>query len=186
MNTFFENLEKDARTVVDKAKDAIHDIGENETDYIDAAHDLFAWANGKLISLPFHETASEKDQQMKTLAVMMIDDDELVAPCDGVVDGINKSQNLISVSLSNGISVGVKVCTGSVSFENEADILVKDGEAVKKGQPLVKFTKPISSKSKLLLTSAQSTSDFANMGYHPALTDSVTLTKGDLMITQRP
>lgn len=169
MSDFFETLKNDAKDFLTSAKNAFEGEAAAENQELNAYHDLFSWADGTLLATPYTEQdASEKDQQMKTIAVMLAKTQNLSAPADGTIIRIEPDQNLIVERLKDGYELGIKVCVGSVSFEKQAEILVKTGESVRKGQPLVHFDEPIAAKSKLLLTSEQPLEDFAGAGYVPA------------------
>lgn len=185
MADFFEKLKQDAENVWDKTKEAFAEEAQDEQALTQSYHDLFAWADGTLLATPYNSDAiSPKDQAMKTIAVMIVKDDNLVAPVRAVVDKVVPEQNEISLRLGTGQVLTIKVCVGTLSFVTDAHILVKEGQEVQMGEALVHFDQPIEAKSKLMLTSAQSLEEFAMDGYIPAK-EPGTIQKGEILITRR-
>lgn len=160
MSDILNDLKNDAHKVWDDVKEAVHSVGENEEAYLDASHDLFAWANGDLLSMPFAGNASEKDQRMKTLAVMMVKDKKLVSPVAGTVEAVSLPDNTITIAMNDGTVLTIKVCPGCVKLADEAQIVVKPGQSVKPGETLAEFAAPVQTKSKLLLTKPETFDGF--------------------------
>lgn len=191
MNEFFDKLKQDAeklgedaKNVWEGAKDAFERDAANENAELGAYHDLFAWADGSLAAMPYTEQEiSDKDQEMKTLAVMLVKDQSICAPADAAVKSIDPAKNTIVLRMSGSQAVAIKVCLSAVSFEKDAQILVKPGESVKRGQALVHFNHPIEAKSKLLLVEPETFADFTGAGFVP-LKKSRKVTPEEIIITQ--
>ena len=180
MADFFETLENDMRKGADEIrkgwdafkgslKMAAFDLGQNEKEHLEAENAIYTWTDGDVEDFPyFFAGASTKDQAMRTLATMMMRDDRLVSPCNGVVASIDENNNTIAIVVNDEVIVAVKVCTGSVDFSKEATILVKQGEFIHLGQPLVQFNQKMHAKTKLLLVKPACTIDLKAMGFKPA------------------
>lgn len=179
MADFFDTLKQDMEKGADAIKKgwdeftgslkmAATDLGKDEKAHLEAENAMYTWADGDVLNYPYWaEEAGEKDTLMRTLATIMMHDDELVSPCNGVIASVDVKDNTIAISLSHELTVAVKVCTSCADFSKDADILVKQGDFVKLGQPLVKFSQKLKAKTKLLLVSPESTADFKNAGYKP-------------------
>lgn len=190
MSNFFENLKNDAEKGWDDLKDSVERVDdayrENFENNTSDWHNLYSWADGDLIDLPvFSDNPSAKDKTMQTLAYMMMKDNELVSPADGTVTGIDEDNNTIAINLSDKLTVAVKVCVSAVSLKSpeEARILVQEGEAVKKGQPLVKFARTLEAKTKMLLTATGTLEQFRALEEKSAR-EAGAVKKGDLLITK--
>lgn len=185
MSDFFETLKNDAEKGWDAVKEAARDIHDETEENLDDWHNLYGWANGDLVSFPvFSDSPSAKDQEMKTLAVMMIKDRELVSPASGTVTAVDVDNNLIAINISDKLTVAVKVCTGAVSLSSDlAHVQVKPGESVTKGQPLVKFSRLLEAKSKMILTATGTWDQFKALEEKPAR-EAGAIAKGDLLITK--
>lgn len=184
MNEFFDKIKEDASNLWQRTREAAAQLKEREEEGMQYFHNLYAWADGSLTALPFEQKEpSEKDQKMKTLAVLSMTDDVLAAPCNGIVVGISPKNNTIAISPSADEIVAIKVCTGHVNFEKEAKILVKKGQWVHTGQMLARFDKPVESRSKLLLVSPKTWQEYVNGGAAGAR-QSGPVSKGDLLIAQ--
>lgn len=176
MNEFMEKVEnglkeagEDIKEGWDSAKESFERLAADENAELAAYHDLFTWANGTLLATPYTDKEiSEKDKQMKTLAVMLLKDQTLVSPAAGTIERIEPEQNTILLRTDGGQLFAIKVCLSAVSFLNDADILVDVDQPVTAGQPLVRFHKPIEAKSKLLLLEPQAFELFKGLGYTPA------------------
>lgn len=190
MSNFFENLKNDAEKGWDDLKDSVERVDQSYKDNfennVNDWHSLYSWADGDLKSFPvFDENPSAKDARMQTLASMMMKDDELVAPAAGTVTGIDLDNNTIAINLSDTLTVAVKVCVGAVSLKSpeEATVLVQEGEAVVKGQPLVKFSQTLEAKTKMIVTVPGTLEQFRALEEKPALAAGP-VHKGDLLITK--
>lgn len=182
MSDFFEKLKDGAEDLWDKAKETFEGETEAENQALSGYHDLFAWADGTLLATPFTaKELSEKDAQMKTIATMMVKDSSVVAPCDATVVSIDIPANTIVLQTGKDQQLAIKVCVSSIHFDQDATVLVKAGQKVARGEPLVRFTHPIEAKSKLLLTSPQTLEEFAGQGYVPAVAPGQ-IKKGEIII----
>lgn len=170
MSNFFEDVKNDVKGIWDGFKGDLESLGKDAKEHDEAENALYSWADGDVLTFPYwSENASEKDQIMRSLAVMMMKDNELVAPCNGIIAGISEADNTIAIALNKELTVAVKVCTSCTDFSKEATILVKKGEYVKAGQPLVSFASQIASKTKLLLITPEDDNEFKEYGLNPAV-----------------
>lgn len=182
MADFFEKLKEGAEDVWDSAKKTFERDAADENAALSTYHDLFSWADGSMLALPYQEKEiSEKDKQMQTLAVMLVKDKNLVAPCAGTVVKIEPAENTIILKTGPYDELGIKVCVGSVSFEKDARILVSAGQQVEKGDTLVHFEHPIEAKSKLFVLSPE-TYAMAKSALMPAAKPGA-IHHGELIIT---
>lgn len=150
MAEFFEKLKDDAHDFFENVKDSFEQEAENQDQELSNYHDLFSWADGTLLAKPYlDQNPSKKDKQMKTLLVLKMYGDKLLAPCDGTIVKVEPAQNTIVIRTPAGTDLGLKVCVGSVSFEKDASIAAEAGQQVKKGDVLVTFANPVEAKSKL-------------------------------------
>lgn len=181
MNEFFEKLKEDAENIWDGAKEAFEKEADRENESLEPFHDLFAWADGSLLALP---ESPEKDQKgFHTLAKMVIRDQNIVSPCDGVIQAVEPASNTLVIRTSSGQELGIKVCVGAVSFEKSAHILVDPGQKVAAGETLVHFEAPIKAKSKLFLIHPERDAGSA-AALKPAARDN-TVHQGDLLRSSR-
>ncbi len=179
MADFFETLENDMKKGADAIKKgwddftgslkmAAEDMGKDERAHLEAENALYTWADGDIHDYPYYfEHPADKDKIMRTLATIMMDDDELVSPCNGVIASIDEENNVIAIALEKEVVVAVKVCTSCVDFAKDAQIMVKQGEFVRLGQVLVRFSKKMQAKSKLLLVEPADTEAFKTLGFKP-------------------
>lgn len=175
MSGFLNTLKKDAKKLKEDVHDVLHEANETfekdaeeEYETYSDYHDLFAWADGALISLPYtDEQISEKDKQMKTLAVMLVKDQVLCAPVNSTIKSIDPAQNTIVLQVNPEQTLAIKVCLSQVSFDRDATILVQPGQKVHTGDELVRFHHPIEAKSKLLLLEPKTFDHFKAKGYAP-------------------
>lgn len=181
MNSFFEKLKDDASDLWQRTREAAAQIKDQEIGSLDAWHDLFAWADGSVMAYPFEqEDSSEKDQKLKTLAVMELKDDKIVSPCSGIVVSVSEKNNTIGISPAPEQIVAVKICPKCASLKKD-DILVKDGQWVHTGQVLAQFHQPVQGKSKLLLVKPETWKQAKDNGAASARTAGA-VSKGDLLI----
>ncbi len=183
MANFFEKLKEDTKDFFESAKDSFEDEAAAQDKELSGYHDLFAWADGTLLAKPYlDENASDKDKQMKTLLVLKMRSDRLLAPCDGTVVKVEPDQNTIVIRTDGGTDLGLKVCVGSVSFEKDAEIAAEAGQKVRKGDVLVTFTKPVEAKSKLFTLTPE---DYVlyQEGYLP-VPSADTVRSGDPLLTK--
>lgn len=189
LNHLKEDVEKggeEIKDVWDHAKESFEADAAAENAELDSYHDLFAWADGSLLALPFDEKEiSQKDQEMRTLAVMAVKDQSICAPADGVIESIDLPQNTIVIKTSPVNTLAIKVCVSTVSFEKDATILVHPGQDVQAGQPLVRFAHPIEAKSKLMLVEPKTFADFKGAGYVPNHEPGV-IGRNEIIITTQP
>lgn len=179
MADFFETLKADLHKGAedikngwdhfkDDLKDSAESMGEDERQRILADDALYSWSTGNVLAYPLWDNnAAEKDTMMKTMATIMMKDDKVVSPCNGVIGSVDEDSNTIAIVIGEDIIVAVKVCTGSVDFSKDAKILVKQGDAVKAGQTLVQFDKELEAKSKLLLVRPDTAEELAKLGFKP-------------------
>ncbi len=180
MADFFETLENDMKKGASDIEKGWHDftnsfrmaaedLGADEKEHLEAENALYTWADGDILDYPYwSEEAGEKDKMMRTLATIMMDDDKLVAPCNGVIAAVDENSNTIAIVLDKEVIVAVKVCTGCADFTKDAKILVKQGEFVRVGQTLAEFSSKIHAKSKLLLIRPDDTETLKKLGFKPA------------------
>lgn len=161
MNGFFEKLKEEGENLWQSIKDEGQAMEESEEDYLNSEHDLFAWADGSLMSLPAAEGASEKDQAMKTIAVMTLDADRITAPCTGKILQIIPSQNTIVIEVDPRLKVAIKICMSGLSFNQNVQMLAGPGDEVAKGQVIARLDQTYQIKSKLLMMDP----DPADYGY---------------------
>lgn len=190
MNEFFNRLKEgaekigdDVKEVWDSAKESFEQEAADENAALSGYHDLFAWADGSLLAMPYtDEQISSKDAQMKTLAVLLVRDRIVVSPCAATVARIEPAENTIVLDTDDGTALAIKVCLSAVSFESDADILVSIGQSVTRGQPLVEFRHPIEAKSKLLLLEPKTFGAFKKLGFLPAA-EPGSISKDEIVIT---
>lgn len=170
MADIFETIKNDARKVWDDLKGDVEVLGEDLKAHDDAENVIYSWTNGDLLSFPyFADNASDKDRMMRSLAVMMMKDDQLVSPCDGTIASVQADHNTIAIALNKEIILAVKVCTSCADFTKDAQILVHPGEQVRQGQVLLRFDKAVQSKTKLLLAAPDTTQAFKELGFAPQM-----------------
>ena len=68
-------------------------------------------------------------------------DEVVVAPFDGTITSVAESKHAVGIE-SNGMEMLIHVGVDTVNMKGDGfTCLVKDGEAVKAGQPLIRFSK---------------------------------------------
>lgn len=169
MADFFEKIKHAVEDGFDDVKKDVEKLGEDMRAHDDAENAIYDWANGDILTFPyFTENAAENDVVMKTLATILMKDDKVVSPADGMVAAIDEDSNMIGIALSREVVVAVKLCTKDADISKDCKVLVKDGDYVKKGQTLIQFDKEVSAKSKLLLIVPDTTDAFKQLGFKPA------------------
>lgn len=92
---------------------------------------------------------------------------EVIAPFDGVINMVTDSRHAVGLVSNDGIEVLIHVGLNTVSLEGEGfSCLVKRGEPVKKGQPLLTFDPELITAKGLSTTSAvivTNTADFESV-----------------------
>ncbi len=110
---------------------------------IDDATELKAPVDGKVIKLEEVDDAVFSSGAMGDGVGIIPSDETIYAPADALVSSlIPDSRHAIGLTLSNGIEVLIHVGVDTVDMKgNGFDYFVKEGQAVKAGTPLLKFSK---------------------------------------------
>ena len=121
-------------------------IGEekfsNEEQNIDVK-ELSAILNGKVI--PIEEVPDEvfANKIMGDGVAFEPSDETVLSPCDGTISVVMEdSKHACGITLSNGMELLIHVGINTVSMNGDGfETFIKTGDKVKKGQPLIKFSK---------------------------------------------
>ena len=70
-------------------------------------------------------------------------DETVLSPCDGTISVVMEdSKHACGITLSNGMELLIHVGINTVSMNGDGfETFIKTGDKVKKGQPLIKFSK---------------------------------------------
>lgn len=105
--------------------------------------ELCAILNGKVI--PIEEVPDEvfANKVMGDGVAFEPSDETVVSPCDGTISVVmEESKHACGITLSNGVELLIHVGIDTVSMNGDGfETFVKSGDKVKKGQPLIKFSK---------------------------------------------
>lgn len=120
----------------------------------DELMNIKSWAAGEFQGFDFERIPEEeKEKIVGEVAKVVLKGDTIYSPCTGKIDKIDKDDNSFEIEMVNGLGLRLKTCKKIADFKSEdVDILVKEGEEVKAGQPLVRFAKELEGKSKLFIT----------------------------------
>lgn len=105
--------------------------------------ELCAILSGKVI--PIEEVPDEvfANKVMGDGVAFEPSDETVVSPCDGTISVVmEESKHACGITLSNGVELLIHVGIDTVSMNGDGfETFVKSGDKVKKGQPLIKFSK---------------------------------------------
>lgn len=105
--------------------------------------ELCAILSGKVI--PIEEVPDEvfANKVMGDGVAFEPSDETVVSPCDGTISVVmEESKHACGITLSNGVELLIHVGIDTVSMNGDGfETFIKSGDKVKKGQPLIKFSK---------------------------------------------
>ena len=105
--------------------------------------ELCAILSGKVI--PIEEVPDEvfANKVMGDGVAFEPSDETVVSPCDGTISVVmEESKHACGITLSNGVELLIHVGIDTVSMNGDGfETFLKSGDKVKKGQPLIKFSK---------------------------------------------
>lgn len=105
--------------------------------------ELCAILSGKVI--PIEEVPDEvfANKVMGDGVAFEPSDETVVSPCDGTISVVmEESKHACGITLSNGVELLIHVGIDTVSMNGDGfETFVKSGDKIKKGQPLIKFSK---------------------------------------------
>ncbi len=105
--------------------------------------ELCAILSGKVI--PIEEVPDEvfANKVMGDGVAFEPSDETVVSPCDGTISVVmEESKHACGITLSNGVELLIHVGIDTVSMNGDGfETFIKSGDKIKKGQPLIKFSK---------------------------------------------
>lgn len=102
--------------------------------------DIVAIADGKMI--PLEEVKDEvfSQKMMGDGVAFELSGDVIVSPCNGLLEAVFPTGHAYGITMANGVVLMVHIGINTVNSEgNGFRILVKQGDMVKAGDPLVKL-----------------------------------------------
>ncbi len=151
--SFWEKLKDDAKAFGEGVKEGFEKESLKQEEALANFHDLFAWADGALIALPTVDKAGEK-----SLLRLHVKTQKICAPCSGIFEGMDTKSHTLLLESDGGMKLGLQM-EGENPCQGEEHLLVRPGEKIVQGQPLIEFEKPVEMDSRLYQICDPSASD---------------------------
>lgn len=105
-----------------------------------ADEDITAIAEGKMIPLEEVKDEAFSQKMMGDGVAFELKGDMIVAPCNGLLEVVFPTGHAYGITMSNGVGLMIHIGINTVDSEGDGfEILVKQGNSVKAGDPLVKL-----------------------------------------------
>ncbi len=142
--TFWEKLKTDAREFGEGIKEGFEKEALKQQEATQNYHDLFAWADGSLIALP-----EKPEDGQKNLLCLHIHTQRICAPCTGIFEGVDAQTHTLLMESDGGLELGLRM-EGENPCKGLGHLLVKPGEKITQGQPIIEFEQPVEMDSRLI------------------------------------
>lgn len=114
---------------------------EEETEDVEMKDDsIYSPLKGEVISIKNVKDKTFADEIIGKGAAIIPSEGKLVSPFDGVVEMVFATKHAIGLKSNNGCEVLIHIGLDTVKLEGKYfDVLVKEGQEIKKGMPLIHF-----------------------------------------------
>lgn len=102
--------------------------------------DIVAIANGKMIPLEEVKDEAFAQKMMGDGVAFELNEDVVLSPCNGTMDAVFPTGHAYGISMNDGVELLIHVGINTVQGNgNGFTVLVKQGQTVRAGDPLVKL-----------------------------------------------